>query len=173
MGPFLWTSSQARSYSLFWAPVSQQITCKRVFLLTGIVSEILHPSSPYPTLSLLPQGSTGWSAFLTTVQCWLLLFARLGFFFSFWYTDYTGRRITAIAWLPKLPINASHQAALQLLVLHPSITCRHFQYNGMLLGILLLSISCMETGRTYIGALLFCLLLCMKCLERKILDISV
>lgn len=38
----------------------------------------------------------------------------------------------------------------------------HFQYNGMLLGILLLSISCMETGRTYIGALLFCLLLCMK-----------
>eukprot|EP00435_Cladocopium_sp_Y103_P024363 s604_g6.t1 len=38
----------------------------------------------------------------------------------------------------------------------------HFQYNGMLLGILLLSISCMETGRTYLGALLFCLLLCMK-----------
>lgn len=41
---------------------------------------------------------------------------------------------------------------------------RHFQYNGMLLGILLLSIACLETGRTYLGALLFCLLLCMKCL---------
>eukprot|EP00434_Breviolum_minutum_P022783 symbB.v1.2.020099.t1/scaffold1638.1/size107986/4 len=32
----------------------------------------------------------------------------------------------------------------------------------MLLGILLLSIACLETGRTYLGALLFCLLLCMK-----------
>ena len=44
---------------------------------------------------------------------------------------------------------------------------RHFQYNGMLLGILLLSIACLETGRTYLGALLFCLLLCMKCLAKK------
>eukprot|EP00438_Fugacium_kawagutii_P021541 Skav229367 [mRNA] locus=scaffold3853:124966:132513:- [translate_table: standard] len=38
----------------------------------------------------------------------------------------------------------------------------HFQYNGMLLGILLLSIACMESGRSYLGALLFCVLLCMK-----------
>ena len=39
---------------------------------------------------------------------------------------------------------------------------RHFQYNGMLLGILLLSIASIERGRTYLGSALFCLLLCMK-----------
>eukprot|EP00913_Durusdinium_trenchii_P034359 g32144.t2 len=38
----------------------------------------------------------------------------------------------------------------------------HFQYNGMLLGLLLLSIAAIERQRTYLGAVLFCLLLCMK-----------
>mmetsp|Transcript_21820 Transcript_21820/g.39149 ORF Transcript_21820/g.39149 Transcript_21820/m.39149 type:complete len:498 (+) Transcript_21820:85-1578(+) len=38
----------------------------------------------------------------------------------------------------------------------------HFQYNGMLLGILLLSVAEVEKGRTHLGAALFCLLLSMK-----------
>eukprot|EP00439_Symbiodinium_sp_Y106_P063621 s529_g9.t2 len=38
----------------------------------------------------------------------------------------------------------------------------HFQYNGMMLGLLLLSAAAIEKGKIYLGALLFCLLLCMK-----------
>ena len=38
----------------------------------------------------------------------------------------------------------------------------HFQYNGMMLGLLLLSAAAIEKGQIYLGALLFCLLLCMK-----------
>ena len=38
----------------------------------------------------------------------------------------------------------------------------HFQYNGMMLGLLLLSVTAVESGRTYLGAFLFCTLLCMK-----------
>ena len=83
---------QARSYSLFWAPVSQQITCKRVFLLTGIVSEILHPHSHFYHKDLRDGRHSSQQC---SADCCYL--HALGFFFSFWYTDYTGRRITAIA----------------------------------------------------------------------------
>lgn len=38
----------------------------------------------------------------------------------------------------------------------------HFQYNGMLLGLLMLSIADLEAGRMYRGAALFCMLLNMK-----------
>ncbi|CAJ1343617.1 unnamed protein product, partial [Effrenium voratum] len=38
----------------------------------------------------------------------------------------------------------------------------HFQYNGMLYGLLLLSIAAIESGRVYVGSVLFVLLLCMK-----------
>ncbi|CAE7031846.1 ALG8 [Symbiodinium natans] len=38
----------------------------------------------------------------------------------------------------------------------------HFQYNGMMLGLLLLSVAAIERGRVYLGAFLFCTLLCMK-----------
>ncbi|CAE8615926.1 unnamed protein product [Polarella glacialis] len=38
----------------------------------------------------------------------------------------------------------------------------HFQYNGMMLGLLLLSVADIERGRTYRGAFLFCVLLSMK-----------
>lgn len=38
----------------------------------------------------------------------------------------------------------------------------HFQYNGFLLGILLLSISFMEEGRDLIGGFIFAVLLCFK-----------
>ncbi|KAG8363476.1 hypothetical protein BUALT_Bualt19G0026400 [Buddleja alternifolia] len=38
----------------------------------------------------------------------------------------------------------------------------HFQYNGFLLGWLLLSISCLEEGRDLIGGFVFAVLLCFK-----------
>ncbi|KAH6755096.1 ALG6 [Perilla frutescens var. hirtella] len=38
----------------------------------------------------------------------------------------------------------------------------HFQYNGFLLGMLLLSISCLEEGRDLMGGFIFAVLLCFK-----------
>lgn len=38
----------------------------------------------------------------------------------------------------------------------------HFQYNGFLLGMLLLSISCLENGRDVMGGFVFAVLLCFK-----------
>ena len=38
----------------------------------------------------------------------------------------------------------------------------HFQYNGFLLGILLLSLSFLEEGREFLGGLFFAVLLCFK-----------
>ncbi|KAM1048744.1 hypothetical protein FF1_027843 [Malus domestica] len=38
----------------------------------------------------------------------------------------------------------------------------HFQYNGFLLGILLISLSCLEEGRDLMGGLIFAVLLCFK-----------
>lgn len=38
----------------------------------------------------------------------------------------------------------------------------HFQYNGFLLGILLISLSYLEEGRDLMGGLVFAVLLCFK-----------
>ncbi|KAM1027575.1 hypothetical protein ACFX2A_041319 [Malus domestica] len=38
----------------------------------------------------------------------------------------------------------------------------HIQYNGFLLGILLISLSCLEEGRDLMGGLVFAVLLCFK-----------
>lgn len=38
----------------------------------------------------------------------------------------------------------------------------HFQYNGFLLGLLLLSVSCLIEGRDLMGGFLFAVLLCFK-----------
>lgn len=38
----------------------------------------------------------------------------------------------------------------------------HFQYNGFLLGFLLMSLSCLEEGRDLMGGFIFAVLLCFK-----------
>ena len=38
----------------------------------------------------------------------------------------------------------------------------HFQYNGMLLGVLLVSVSYLEEGRDLMGGFVFAVLLCFK-----------
>lgn len=38
----------------------------------------------------------------------------------------------------------------------------HFQYNGFLLGMLLLSVSCLKEGKDLMGGFLFAVLLCFK-----------
>ncbi|CAK0825594.1 unnamed protein product, partial [Prorocentrum cordatum] len=56
-------------------------------------------------------------------------------------------------------------APVALVLLNPALLLVdhiHFQYNGMLLGLLLLSAADLDGGRTYRGAFLFCLLLSFK-----------
>mmetsp|Transcript_48015 Transcript_48015/g.153214 ORF Transcript_48015/g.153214 Transcript_48015/m.153214 type:complete len:530 (-) Transcript_48015:117-1706(-) len=55
--------------------------------------------------------------------------------------------------------------AVALVLLNPALLLVdhiHFQYNGMLLGLLLHSVADIEGGRTYRGAVLFCVLLNAK-----------
>uniref|UniRef100_A0A7S1AES7 Alpha-1,3-glucosyltransferase n=1 Tax=Noctiluca scintillans TaxID=2966 RepID=A0A7S1AES7_NOCSC len=60
---------------------------------------------------------------------------------------------------------ASLAAPVALVLFNPALMMVdhiHFQYNGMMLGILLLSAGDIATGRAYRGSMLFCILLNMK-----------
>lgn len=69
------------------------------------------------------------------------------------------------AWKMARPYTADRAAVVALMLLNPALLLVdhvHFQYNGMLFGLLLLSIAEIEAGHICRGAAFFCLLVNMK-----------
>lgn len=63
-----------------------------------------------------------------------------------------------------------------LIIANPSLLMIdhiHFQYNGFLLGILLISISFIVNGNDLLGSIFFCVLLCFKHIYSYIVPIYV
>ncbi|PIN16113.1 Glucosyltransferase - Alg8p [Handroanthus impetiginosus] len=90
-----------------------------------------------------------------------ILFQRLSVTLSDFVVVYSAYRLTR----NKIFSNFDRFLIWALVIWSPGLFIvdhLHFQYNGFLLGMLLLSISCLEEGRDLLGGFVFAVLLCFK-----------